>query len=119
MTLRSAGFVTEPITGPRSVGVAAPQRIGKRAAAVPGSGCEVSRMWVWRLGVFMGDSRRGIKKAPRSHPPREPVSPRLKYCASAPEDRHGLSVSRADDAWPRSGFHLPAVERAGVEGTFL
>ena len=28
MTLRSAGFVTEPMTGPRSAGSAAPQRIG-------------------------------------------------------------------------------------------
>ena len=30
----------------------------------------------WRLGVFIGDSRRGTKKAPRSRPPGEPVSPR-------------------------------------------
>src|SRR5215203_1339724 len=66
MTLRSAAFVTEPITGPRSRGVAAPQRIGKRAAAVPGSGCEVSRMWVWRFDVVIGHSQCGTEKAPRS-----------------------------------------------------
>jgi hypothetical protein len=38
MTLRSAGLVTEPMIGPRSRGLAAPQRIGKRAVAAPGSG---------------------------------------------------------------------------------
>ena len=54
MTLRSAGLVTEPITGPRSRGSAAPQRIGKRVAAVPGSGWDVSRICVVRFGVFMG-----------------------------------------------------------------
>jgi hypothetical protein len=41
------------ITGPRVFGSAAPQRIGKRVVDVPGSGCEVSRIWVERLGVFM------------------------------------------------------------------
>src|SRR5215210_2569921 len=62
MTLRSAGLVTEPMTGPRALGVATPQRIGKRAAAVPGSGCEVSRIWVERLGVVMGCSQRRKQK---------------------------------------------------------
>jgi hypothetical protein len=42
------------MTGPRSAGVAAPQRIGKRVAAVPGSGWEVSLICVVRFGVFMG-----------------------------------------------------------------
>jgi hypothetical protein len=52
MTLRSAGFVTEPMIGPRSAGVGAPQRTGKRAVAVPGSGCEVRRIWFDRFGVM-------------------------------------------------------------------
>jgi hypothetical protein len=52
MTLRSAGLVTEPMIGPRSTGSAAPHRTGKRALACPGSGCEVSRIWLVRFGAF-------------------------------------------------------------------
>src|SRR5829696_4450927 len=65
MTLRSAGFVTEAITGPRSFGSAAPQWMGKRDTAVPGSGCEVSRIWVERLGVVIGVSAPETARAPR------------------------------------------------------
>src|SRR5215210_3113776 len=64
MTLRSAGFVTDPITGPRSFGSAAPQRIGRRATPPLGSGCEVRRIWVERFGGFIGKGLYGrIEKA--------------------------------------------------------
>jgi hypothetical protein len=46
----SPGLVTDPMTGPRSCGVAAPQRMGKRATPPPGSGCEVRRMWPRAVG---------------------------------------------------------------------
>ncbi len=54
MTLRSAGFVVEAMIGPRSAAVGAPHRIGKRAAALPGSGWEVSLIWPLRFGAFIG-----------------------------------------------------------------
>ena len=44
-----------PITGPRSRAEAAPHLIGSFAPA-PGSGCEVSRIWVVRFSDVMGDS---------------------------------------------------------------
>jgi hypothetical protein len=48
------GVVTDPITGPRSLGEPAPQRTGKRTVPAFGSGWEVRRMCVERLGVLMG-----------------------------------------------------------------
>src|ERR1044071_4414423 len=53
MTLRSPGFDTVPITGPRSRAVGASQCSGKRAFA-SGSGCEVRRMWSGRFGTVIG-----------------------------------------------------------------
>src|SRR5918995_4985740 len=72
MTLRSAGFVTEPITGPRSFGSRRPHRIGKRAVAVFGSGCEVSRIWVERFGDVIVNTHARTERAPPDRCPRSP-----------------------------------------------
>src|SRR3712207_535697 len=75
MTLRWAGFVTEPITGPRRFGSASPQRIAGREAAVSGSGCEVSRIWVERLVTVMA----GPGSPERSRLPRNVLREPFRY----------------------------------------
>ena len=56
-TLESLGIdslgLVEAMIGPRSAAVAAPHRMGKRAAALPGSGWEVSLIWPLRFGAFI------------------------------------------------------------------
>src|SRR3954464_13741663 len=79
MTLRSAGFVTEPITGPRAFGSAAPQRIGLFAMPPLGSGWEGRRIWVERFGVLMSELYAEKDKAPRSGRP-ESLSVMARIC---------------------------------------
>jgi hypothetical protein len=91
MTLRSAGFVTDPITGPRSFGSAAPQRIGRRATPPLGSGCEVSRIWVERFAVLMQkNSTPEIDKALQSRCPESLNVTRRESGAKAPDRQLAL-----------------------------
>src|SRR4051812_42736989 len=133
MTLRSAGLVTDPITGPRSAGEAAPQRIGNRAAPVPGSGCEVNRIWVLRLSVLMAAFQTSkTPRAPRGRRRRGPsctvmVTPAFRNVNAGPEDTRMATRWASDPArsrrmlrqaeMPRDGFAnvgegRPAAERA-------
>src|SRR4051812_43941059 len=73
MTLRSPGFVTEPITGPRTFGSAAPQAIGCRLVEVPGSGWEVRRIWVERFGELMATT---LGRKDEGSPKQAPGKPR-------------------------------------------
>ena len=97
MTLRSAGFVTEPITGPRSPAAAAPQRMGNapqrfRARGARSAGCGWSG-WAWSSGARSA----GTEKAPRSQRRESFFLQDFQDCAPKLEERQRRGSRRVSE----------------------